>query len=64
MPHDSHEDKLQDWSERVVCPKCRKPVPTEMNLCFIARRDCPHCGAVLLIEGDTVTEEESNLDKS
>jgi hypothetical protein len=52
------DDKRLEWSEPIVCPKCGKPVPTEMNLCFIARRGCPHCGAALLIEGDTVTAEE------
>ena len=53
-----------ELSEHVICPECGKLVPTtRMNLCFIARYDCPHCGSVLLIEGDRVTIEKNNQDE-
>lgn len=59
MLMDDHHDREQpEFSDRVICPECGKPVPiAKMNLCFIARYDCPHCGAALLIEGDTVKVE-------
>jgi hypothetical protein len=62
MPNDP-EDKRSTWSERIICPNCGKPVhPEKMNVCYIARCECLHCGAALLIEGDTVTVEENTRD--
>jgi hypothetical protein len=61
--HPDHEPP--EFSEHVICPGCGKPVPiAKMNLCFIARYGCPHCGAALLIEGDTVTVETLESPKS
>lgn len=45
--------------EHVICPSCGKRVPIrKMNVCYIARYDCPHCGSEILIEGDQVTAEK------
>jgi DNA-directed RNA polymerase subunit RPC12/RpoP len=51
-------DHFLESGESISCPKCGKPVLTpKMNVCYIARLDCPHCGALILIEGDKVTVE-------
>lgn len=55
----SMTDDIVDESEHVVCPNCGKPIfIKKMNLCYIARYDCPHCGSEVLIEGDKVTAEK------
>jgi len=59
-----YDSKRSELSEQVICPECEKMVPTaRMNLCFVARYDCEHCGAVLLIEGDAVTVEKEKDDQ-
>ena len=51
-------DNFLESAENITCPKCRKPVlMPKMNVCYIARLDCPNCGALILIEGDKVTAE-------
>ncbi len=51
-------DDALESSDRLTCPSCGEPFPiARMNLCFIARYECPHCGASILIEGDKVTAE-------
>ena len=57
-----NDDTLES-SERVKCPSCGKPFTLpRMNVCYIARQDCPHCGASILIEGDKVTAETQSRD--
>jgi hypothetical protein len=52
-------DNFLESAESISCPKCGKPVPMpKMNVCYIVRLDCPNCGALILIEGDKVTEEK------
>ena len=52
-------DDQPDSPEYVTCPNCGERVPVrKMNLCFIARYDCPQCGSELLIEGDQVRAEK------
>jgi len=51
-------DAGPESAEHIICPICGKPVPiARMNVCYIARYDCPHCGNELLIEGDHITVE-------
>jgi len=53
-------DNSLEAAENITCPKCGKPVfMPKMNVCYIARVDCPNCGASILIEGDKVTAEDS-----
>jgi endogenous inhibitor of DNA gyrase (YacG/DUF329 family) len=50
-----------EFTEQVACPNCGKPVPIgKMNVCYLGRYDCPHCGAVVLIEGDKITVEKDD----
>jgi RNA polymerase-binding transcription factor DksA len=47
--------------EYVICPDCGKPIPiAKMNVCYIGRYDCPHCGVSVLIEGDRITAEKDD----
>jgi hypothetical protein len=58
----NNDDTLESL-ERVKCPGCGKPFTLpRMNVCYIARQDCPHCGASILIEGDKVTAEAQSRD--
>jgi endogenous inhibitor of DNA gyrase (YacG/DUF329 family) len=51
-------DDFPESAENIACPKCGKPVLLpKMNVCYIARLDCPTCGASISIEGDKVTTE-------
>ena len=53
-------DDYSEPSQDVACPNCGKPVPIgKMNVCYIGRYDCPHCGVTVLIEGDKITAEPS-----
>jgi RNA polymerase-binding transcription factor DksA len=55
------EDRAPESSEHVICPECGKPIPiARMNVCYIARYDCPHCGALMVIEGNRITIEKDD----
>jgi len=52
-------DDSSESDEYVVCPNCGKRIAiAKMNVCYIARYDCPHCGSEVLIEGDSITVEK------